>query len=227
MSISQTLKFIGILCEDRREPGVLGNELQRHLIVVDAHSLTNHPQTQWFKTTAIIYSSHEFAVWVGPRGNGSSLLFAVSSVGSQSIHSVLPLAWPASGSGWQMKYQPGSGPVTSGPLPGGYLASTWASSQDGGQIPRVTTMGEQGGIFTYLTLEVFSNVSPLHIRWPKYWSFSFSIIPSKEHPGLISFRMDWLDPLQPQKSHGVASATHYFSKQSQSPFNFKVGDIDP
>uniref|UniRef100_A0AC11D634 Uncharacterized protein n=1 Tax=Ovis aries TaxID=9940 RepID=A0AC11D634_SHEEP len=42
---------------------------------------------------------------------------------------------------------------------------------------------------------VFSNESTLCMRWPKYWSFSFSIIPSKEHPGLISFRMDWLDLL--------------------------------
>ena len=44
-------------------------------------------------------------------------------------------------------------------------------------------------------IRVFSNESVLHIRWPKYWSFSFSIIPSKEIPGLISFRMDWLDLL--------------------------------
>ena len=44
-------------------------------------------------------------------------------------------------------------------------------------------------------IRVFSNESALCIRWPKYWSFSFSIIPSKEHPGLISFRMDWLDHL--------------------------------
>ena len=43
------------------------------------------------------------------------------------------------------------------------------------------------------SITVFSNESILHLRWPKYWSFSFSIIPSKEHPGLISFRMDWLD----------------------------------
>ena len=43
--------------------------------------------------------------------------------------------------------------------------------------------------------ESFSNESTLHMRWPKYWNFSFSIIPSNEHPGLISFRMDWLDPL--------------------------------
>ena len=48
------------------------------------------------------------------------------------------------------------------------------------------------------SIRVFSNESVLHMRWPKYWSFSFSIIPSKEHPGLISFRMDWLDLLAVQ-----------------------------
>ena len=47
-------------------------------------------------------------------------------------------------------------------------------------------------------IRVFSNESILCMRWPKYWSFSFSIIPSKEHPGLISFRMDWLDLLAVQ-----------------------------
>ena len=45
------------------------------------------------------------------------------------------------------------------------------------------------------SIRVFSNESSLRMRWPKYWSFSFSIIPSKEHPRLISFRMDWLDLL--------------------------------
>ena len=45
------------------------------------------------------------------------------------------------------------------------------------------------------SIRVFSNESALHIRWPKYWSFSNNISPSSEHPGLISFRMDWLDPL--------------------------------
>ena len=45
---------------------------------------------------------------------------------------------------------------------------------------------------------VSSNESTLHVRWPKYWSFSFSISPSNEHPGLISFRMDWLDLLAVQ-----------------------------
>jgi len=42
------------------------------------------------------------------------------------------------------------------------------------------------------SVRVFSNESTLRMRWPKYWSFNFSIIPSKEHPGLVSFRMDWL-----------------------------------
>ena len=45
------------------------------------------------------------------------------------------------------------------------------------------------------SIRVFSNESALHIRWPKYWSFSFSTSPSNEHPGLISFRMDWLELL--------------------------------
>ena len=44
-------------------------------------------------------------------------------------------------------------------------------------------------------IRVFSNESALHIRWPKYWSFSFNISPSNEHPGLLSLRMDWLDVL--------------------------------
>ena len=48
------------------------------------------------------------------------------------------------------------------------------------------------------SIGVFSNESTLRIRWPKYWSFSFSIIPFKESPGLISFRMDWLDLLTVQ-----------------------------
>ena len=51
------------------------------------------------------------------------------------------------------------------------------------------------------SIRVFSNESTLHMRWPKYWNFSFSIIPSKEHPGLISFRMDWLDRLAVQRTH--------------------------
>ena len=52
------------------------------------------------------------------------------------------------------------------------------------------------------SIRVFYNESALHIRWPKYWSFSFSICPSKEHPGLISFRMDWLDLLAREVEYG-------------------------
>ena len=48
------------------------------------------------------------------------------------------------------------------------------------------------------SVSIFSNESAFHIRWPKYWSFSFNISPSSEHPGLISFRMDWLDLLAVQ-----------------------------
>ena len=51
------------------------------------------------------------------------------------------------------------------------------------------------------SITVSSNESALHIRWPKYWSFSFSISPPNEHPGLISFRMDWLDLLAVQGTH--------------------------
>ena len=50
----------------------------------------------------------------------------------------------------------------------------------------------------FLSIRVFSKESVLHISWPKYWSFSFNISPSNEHPGLISFRMDWLDLLAVQ-----------------------------
>ena len=49
-----------------------------------------------------------------------------------------------------------------------------------------------------LSIKVFSNESALRMRWPKYWSFSLSISPSNEHPALVSYRMDWLDPLAVQ-----------------------------
>ena len=63
------------------------------------------------------------------------------------------------------------------------------------------------------SIRVFSNESTLHMRWPKYWSFTFSIIPSKEHPGLISFRMDWLDLLAVQGTP-KSLLRHHSSKAS-------------
>ena len=63
------------------------------------------------------------------------------------------------------------------------------------------------------SIRVFSNESTLLMRWPKYWSFSFSIIPSKEHPGLISFRMDWLDILAVQETL-KSLLQHHSSKAS-------------
>ena len=63
------------------------------------------------------------------------------------------------------------------------------------------------------SIRVSSNESVLLIRWPKYWSFSFSIIPSNKHPGLISFRMDWLDLLAAQGTH-KSLLQHHSSKAS-------------
>ena len=73
-------------------------------------------------------------------------------------------------------------------------------------------------------IRVFYNESVLHIRWPKYWNFSFSISPSNEHPGLISFRMDWLDLLAVQGTlksylqHHSAKES-IFGAQPSSQFN--------
>ena len=63
------------------------------------------------------------------------------------------------------------------------------------------------------SIRVFSNESALHIRWPKYWSFSFCISPSNEHPGLISFRMDWFDLLAVQETL-KSLLQHHSSKAS-------------
>ena len=73
------------------------------------------------------------------------------------------------------------------------------------------------------SIRVFSNESTLHVRWPKYWNCSFSIIPSKEHPGLMSFRMDWLDLLALQGTL-KSLLQHHSSKASilQHPVFFTV-----
>ena len=71
------------------------------------------------------------------------------------------------------------------------------------------------------SIRVFSNESTLHMRWSKYWSFSFSIIPSKEHPGLISFIMDWLDLLAVQGTLR-SLLQHHSSKALQCSALFTV-----
>ena len=68
------------------------------------------------------------------------------------------------------------------------------------------------------SIKVFSNESVLHIRWPKYWSFSFSISPCNEHSGLISFRMDWC-PCSPRDSQD-SSPTPQFKSINSSPLSF-------
>ena len=77
------------------------------------------------------------------------------------------------------------------------------------------------------SIRVFSNESVLHIRWPKYWSFSFSISPSSEHSGLISFRMVWLDFLQSKGLSRVFSNTtvqkhQFFSAQLSLWSNYHI-----
>ena len=77
------------------------------------------------------------------------------------------------------------------------------------------------------SIRIFSNESTLPMRWPKYWSFSFSINPSKEHPGLISFRMDWLDLLAVQGTLKSLLQYHgqkhqFFSAQLSSQSNSHI-----
>ena len=81
------------------------------------------------------------------------------------------------------------------------------------------------------SIRIFSNESTLHMRWPKYWSFSFSISPSKEHPRLISFRMDWLDLLEVQGtlksllqlfSITTVQKHQFFGAQISSQFNSHI-----
>ena len=81
-------------------------------------------------------------------------------------------------------------------------------------------------------IRVFSNESALRMRWPKYWSFSFSISPSNEHPGLISFRMDWLDLLAVQGTLRVFSNTtvqkhQFFCAQLSSQSNSHIHPYSP
>ena len=77
------------------------------------------------------------------------------------------------------------------------------------------------------TIRVFSNESTLHTRWPRYWSVSFNISPSSEHPGLISFSMEWLDLLEVQGLSRVFSNTtvqkhQYFGAQLSSQSNSHI-----
>ena len=87
------------------------------------------------------------------------------------------------------------------------------------------------------SIRVFTNESTLCMRWPKYWSFSFNIIPSKEHPGLISFRMDWLDLLAVQRTYksflqhqsskaSILWCSAFFTVQLSHPYMTTVKTID-
>ena len=73
---------------------------------------------------------------------------------------------------------------------------------------------------TFPSIRVFSNESTLRIGWPKYWSFSFSISPSNEYSGLVSFRMDWLDLLAVQGTLKESSPTPQFKSINSSALSF-------
>ena len=99
------------------------------------------------------------------------------------------------------------------PTPGAYSDSCPLSPQCHPTISFCFPLLLQPSIFP--SIRVFSNESILHIRWPKYWSFSFSISPSNEYSGLISFRMDWLDLLAVQ-GNLKSLFQHHSSKASNS-----------
>ena len=77
--------------------------------------------------------------------------------------------------------------------------------------------------FIFPSIRVFSSESVLHIRWPKYWSFNFSINPSNEYSGLISFRMDWLDLLAVQRDSQESSPTPQFKLFNSLALSFLYG----
>ena len=77
------------------------------------------------------------------------------------------------------------------------------------------------------SIRVFSNESVLHIRWPKYWSFSFNISPSNEYLGLISFRMDWLDLLASPRDSQESSPTLQFKSINSSVLSFLYRKLGP
>ena len=89
------------------------------------------------------------------------------------------------------------------------------------------TISSSGIPFSSCPQSLPASESTLHMRWPKYWSFSFSISPSNEHPGLISFRMDWLDLLAVQGLSRVFSNTtvqkhQFFGAQLSSQSNSHI-----
>ena len=101
-------------------------------------------------------------------------------------------------------------PPCSSPTPGGHTNMSIESVMPSNHLILCCPLFLPHSVFP--SIRVFSNESVLHIRWPKYWSFSFSISPSNEHSGLISFRMDWLDLLAVQGT--LKSLQHHSSKES-------------
>ena len=118
-----------------------------------------------------------------PGNHGKEQIF--SSV--QSLSRVLLFATP-----WTAACRPPCPSPTPGVHSDSHALSQWCHPAISSSVVPFSSCPQS------LPASVFSNESTLHMIWPKYWSFSFSIVPSKEIPGLISFRMDWLDLLAVQ-----------------------------
>ena len=120
----------------------------------------------------------QISIWRFP------ILLSVQVRSGQSLSRVRLFATP-----WIQHSKPPCPSPTPGVYPNSCLSSQWCHSAISSSVVPFSTPPIPPSI------RVFSNESTLCMRWPKYWSFSFSISSSNEHPGLISFRMDWLDLL--------------------------------
>ena len=109
-------------------------------------------------------------------------------------------------------------PPCPSPIPGA-CSNSCPSSQWPAIQPSHPLISPSPPAFIFPSIRVFSNESVLHRWWPKYWSFSFSISPSNEHSGLSSFRMDWLDLLEVQRTQ-ESSLTLQFKSINSSVLNF-------
>ena len=108
-------------------------------------------------------------------------------------------------------------PSCPSPTPGAYSTHV---HQVGDGHPTISSSVVPFSFSIFPSIRVFSNESALQIRWPEYWSFNFSISPSSEHSGLISFRVDWLDLLASPRDSQESSPTPQFKRINSSALSF-------
>ena len=171
------------------------------------------------ETTSLFVQSIALAIWLTANITATQLLIhliqgkafgpnKISFSSIQSLSCVQLFAAP-----WTAAHRP---PCPS-PTPGVYSNSCPLSQWCHPAISPPSSLLLPSSIFP--SIRVFSNESTPHIRWPKYWSFSFSISPSSEHPGLISFRMDQIS-LQSKGLSQESSPTPRFKRINSSALSF-------